>query len=69
MPFHCRQKMHLLQHLVEDQLSLFGPPKDFSCYLDRGDEQGTLVCRGRGLSRLGGLSPRKNRSPDMLRRA
>ena len=26
--------MHMLQHLVEDQLILFGPPKNFSCYLD-----------------------------------
>eukprot|EP00959_Pyramimonas_sp_CCMP1952_P311520 6519569-Pyramimonas_sp.AAC.1 len=29
-PFHIRQKMHMLQHLVEDQLSLFGAPKNFS---------------------------------------
>ena len=33
-PFHNRPKMHMLQHLVEDQLQLFGAPRNSSCYLD-----------------------------------
>ena len=32
MPFHIRPKCHMLQHLVEDQLRLWGTPKNFSCY-------------------------------------
>ena len=34
MPFHVRPKMHMCQHLVEDQLEIWGNPRNFSCYLD-----------------------------------
>ena len=33
-PFHCRPKMHMVSHLVLDQLLLWGSPHNFSCYLD-----------------------------------
>jgi len=32
MPFHVRPKGHMMQHLVEDQVGLWGTPKNFSCY-------------------------------------
>ena len=34
MPWHIRQKAHLLQHLVEDQLKRWGSPRRFWCYGD-----------------------------------
>lgn len=34
LPWHPRQKLHLLQHLVEDKIVLFGSPADFWCYGD-----------------------------------
>ena len=33
-PFHMRPKAHLLQHLVEDQLPIYGNPAECWCYLD-----------------------------------
>jgi hypothetical protein len=33
-PFHLRQKTHLLTHLAEDQLKLFGSPARSWCYRD-----------------------------------
>ena len=33
-PFHLRLKAHLLQHLVEDQLDMWGSPSLFWCYGD-----------------------------------
>ena len=34
MPFHLRPKAHMVSHLVEDQLDLWGSPRNFSCYMD-----------------------------------
>ena len=34
MPFHIRPKCHMDQHLVSDQLEVWGSPKCFSCYND-----------------------------------
>jgi hypothetical protein len=34
MPFHLRQKGHLLQHIVEDKVGLWGSPAMFWCYRD-----------------------------------
>ena len=34
MPFHVRPKIHMIQHLVEDQLDLWGNPRNFNCYMD-----------------------------------
>ena len=34
LPFHLRPKAHLLQHLVEDKIDLFGSPSKFWCYGD-----------------------------------
>ena len=34
MPFHIRPKCHMVQHLVEDQLDLWGSPRNFNCYMD-----------------------------------
>ena len=33
-PFHIRPKCHLLQHLVQDCVPLFGSPSRFWCYRD-----------------------------------
>jgi len=33
-PFHLRPKIHMLQHLMEDQLSLWGSPLKSWCYRD-----------------------------------
>lgn len=33
-PFHLRPKAHILQHLVEDKLSLWGSPQNSWCYRD-----------------------------------
>ena len=33
-PFHVRPKAHMLQHLVEDKLLLWGSPSNFWCYRD-----------------------------------
>ena len=33
-PFPLRPKAHMLQHLVEEKLSLWGSPRDFWCYGD-----------------------------------
>ena len=35
-PWHCRLKCHLLQHLVEEQATRWGSPRDFWCYGDEG---------------------------------
>ena len=32
--FHVRPKAHVLQHLVEDKLWLWGSPSQFWCYRD-----------------------------------
>ena len=34
MPFHARPKAHMLQHLVEDTIVMFGSPNQFWCYAD-----------------------------------
>ena len=34
LPWHMLPKGHLLQHLVEDKLQLWGSPKSFWCYSD-----------------------------------
>ncbi len=34
MPFHIRPKAHLLQHLVQDKVPLFGAPSGFWGYGD-----------------------------------
>ena len=34
LPFHARPKLHLLQHLVEEKIQLFGSPNSFHCYMD-----------------------------------
>lgn len=34
LPWHCRPKAHLMQHLAEDQLELFGTPSLSHCYGD-----------------------------------
>jgi hypothetical protein len=34
MPFHVRPKTHLLQHLAEEQLRMFGSPAMSWCYRD-----------------------------------
>ena len=34
LPFHLRPKCHVLQHLVEDKLCLWGSPASFWCYRD-----------------------------------
>ena len=34
LPFHARPKAHLLQHLVEEKIQLFGSPNSFHCYMD-----------------------------------
>ena len=34
MPFHIRPKCHMIQHLTEDQLDLWGNPRNFNCYCD-----------------------------------
>jgi predicted nicotinamide N-methyase len=34
LPFHIRPKAHMLQHMVEDKLPLFGSPARFWCYRD-----------------------------------
>jgi hypothetical protein len=34
LPFHTRVKAHLLQHLVEDKIGLWGSPAEFWCYRD-----------------------------------
>ena len=33
-PWHVRQKAHMLVHLVEEQLELFGSPRQTWCYTD-----------------------------------
>ena len=33
-PFHVRQKAHMLQHLVEEGLPLWGNPRNFWRYMD-----------------------------------
>jgi hypothetical protein len=34
MPFHVRPKTHLLQHLAEEQLRMYGSPAMSWCYRD-----------------------------------
>ena len=34
LPFHIRPKAHMLQHLVEEKIVLFGSPNAFWCYGD-----------------------------------
>ena len=34
LPFNLRPKAHVMQHLVEDKLCLWGSPADFWCYRD-----------------------------------
>ena len=34
LPWHLRQKAHIIQHLIEDQLDLFGSPSLSHCYGD-----------------------------------
>ena len=34
LPFHCRPKIHLLQHLIEESIIVFGSPSLFWCYSD-----------------------------------
>ena len=34
LPFHLRPKAHLLQHLIEEKILLFGSPNRFWCYGD-----------------------------------
>ena len=34
LPVHVRPKAHMLQHLVEDKLALWGSPARFWCYRD-----------------------------------
>jgi hypothetical protein len=34
MPFPLRPKSHLLQHLVEDKIKIWGSPSGFWCYRD-----------------------------------
>ena len=34
MPFHVRPKIHMTQHLVDDQLDLWGNPRNLNCYMD-----------------------------------
>jgi hypothetical protein len=41
MPFVLRQKSHVLQHLVEDKIGLWGSPAAFWCYRDE-DYIGTV---------------------------
>ncbi len=41
MPFVLRQKSHVLQHLVEDKIGLWGSPSAFWCYRDE-DYIGTV---------------------------
>jgi hypothetical protein len=41
MPFALRQKSHLLQHLVQDKIGLWGSPSAFWCYRDE-DYIGTV---------------------------
>ena len=41
LPFHLRPKAHLLQHLVEDKVPLWGSPASFWCYRDE-DYIGTV---------------------------
>jgi len=45
LPFHSRPKAHMLQHLVEDKIALFGSPSTFWCYGDE-DYMGAIksVC-------------------------
>jgi hypothetical protein len=41
LPFHVRQKAHMLQHMAEDKLKLWGSPSRFWCYRDE-DYVGTI---------------------------
>jgi hypothetical protein len=34
LPFHMRPKAHVLQHLVEDKVGMWGSPSEFWCYRD-----------------------------------
>ena len=34
LPWHHRPKSHMLQHIVEDKVPLFGSPNQFWCYGD-----------------------------------
>ena len=34
MHFHVRPKCHGCQHIVEDQLDLWGTPRNFNCFMD-----------------------------------
>jgi hypothetical protein len=34
LPFQIRPKAHVLQHMVQDQIELYGSPKQVWCYLD-----------------------------------
>ena len=34
LPFHARPKAHLLQHLVDQKIWMFGSPNEFHCYMD-----------------------------------
>ena len=34
MPFHNRPKMHMLEHMVDEQIDLWGTPRNFNCYMD-----------------------------------
>jgi hypothetical protein len=43
LPFHIRPKCHVCQHLVEEQILLFGSPSGFWCYRDE-DFVGAMKC-------------------------
>ena len=45
MPWHLRQKCHMMVHLVEDKVPMYGSPSSFWCYCDE-DYMGTVkaVC-------------------------